>query len=103
MPEITNPQVVAFANNRVRPIADKLIRARRDLQAVVEEYTDQNVGSLIDAAGDGNLIADGSATDGRPRLAGGDIYNLITLLQDLDTFFNAGRVTVIDKAMGNGG
>lgn len=99
----SNPQVIAYSNNRVRPLADKLIRARRDLKAAVEEYNDQNIGSLINAAGDGNILADGSATDGRPQMVGGDLYNFVTLLQDLDTFFNSGRVTVIDKAMGNGG
>lgn len=103
MAEITTPAVVAFSNNRVRPLADKLIRARRELKAVVEEYNDQNIGSLINTGGAGNLIADGSLTDGRPRLVGGDLYNFVTLLQDLDAFFTAGRVTVIDKAMGNGG
>lgn len=103
MAEITTPAVVAYSNNRVRPLADKLIAARRLAQAAIEEYNDQNIGSQINAAGDANLIADGSATDGRPRMVGGDIYNFVTLLQDLDTFFNAGRVTVIDKAMGNGG
>ena len=106
MAEITNAQVVAFANNRVRPLADKLNRARNEALEVLADYNAQGIGSLINAAGDSNLIADGSAVDGRPRMSGGDIYNLVTLIDALTTtsaFFTTDRATVVKKCVGNGG
>jgi hypothetical protein len=97
MPEITNPQVVLFTNQRIRPISDKLTDAYYAAKQIVSDYNSGDIGSKIDAAGAGNLIADGSETDGRTRLVGGDIYNMITLLQQYILFVENGVVTQADR------
>lgn len=97
MAEITNPQVVRFANEKARPMADRLYSAWVEAQSVLQEYTSTNIGSLINDAGSGNLIADGSETDGRTRLTGGDIFNLITALTAYVAYVENGAVATADR------
>lgn len=75
--EISNPQVVGFANNRVRPTSDAIYSLYWALKSAHGEYFAQNIGTLINDAGASELIADGSETDGRPRITGGTIYNVV--------------------------
>jgi hypothetical protein len=93
MPDITDPQVVVFANNRIRPLADKLYSAYYAAKSVNQDYNAGDIGTQINTAGSGNLIADGSEVDGRTRITGGDIYNMITLLQAFIAFVEGGNVT----------
>ena len=102
MAEIDNPQLRDFCNGSLRVIADKLATIDADLSGIQEEYNAKNLGTVIDAAGSTNLIADGSETDGRTRVAGGDVYNFVTLLSDLQTFITEGRRDVIAKWQVNG-
>jgi hypothetical protein len=81
--ETTNPQIVAFSNTRVRPLADELFKAYNLITAFVAEYNAQGIGALITAAGASQIIADGSLTDGRSRITGGDIFLLKTYADDL--------------------
>lgn len=103
MAEIDNPQVTSFCNQSLRVLADRLATLESALPGIQSEYNAKLVGTIIDGAGSENLIADGSATDGRTRVAGGDVYNLITMIQSLQTFFDApGRRDVIAKWQVNG-
>ena len=97
MPEITNAQVVAFANEKARPIADRLYQAYYKSKSVLLDYNAGDIGTKIDAEGSGNLIADGSTSDGRTRITGGDIYNLITALQQFVNYVEGGTVTTADR------
>lgn len=97
MPEITNIQVVAFANQKVRPIADKLYSAYYHAKSVIADYNAGDIGSKIDAGGAGNLIDDGSSVDGRTRITGGDVYNIITALQEFVDYYEGGVVTQADR------
>lgn len=103
MPENSNPQVVAFANNKVRPLADKLVGLYYSSKSLIAEYAAGDIGTKIEAAGAGELLADGSAVDGRTRITGGDIYNIVTAAQQLVNFVEnqavatADRLTVITK------
>lgn len=103
---LNNPQVVRFANDRCRPLADSLARVRNEAIAVREDYFAQDIGSKINAGGAGNLVEDGSATDGRSPITGGDLYNLITLIEALvgpvDPFLTTDRAAVINKIQVNG-
>ena len=98
MAEITNPQVVAFSNARIRPACDDMYSLYYKCKALVADYTAANIGSLINAAGDGNLVDDGSATDGRTRITGGDIYNVLTWAQQIVNFVENQAVTTADRA-----
>lgn len=97
MAEITNAQVVAFSNQRVRPMADKLYTAYYHAKATIADYNAGDIGTKIDAAGSSELIADGSTTDGRTRITGGDIYNIITALQQFVAYYEGGAVTTADR------
>jgi hypothetical protein len=103
MPELTNPQLVAYANEVLRPAADALARLDAKAPGMRAEYDAKNLGTAIEAGGAVNLIADGSATDGRTRVAGGDVYNLVTLIDDFSTWVSAnGRRDVLAKWQVNG-
>lgn len=97
MAEINDPQLSAFCNDSLRVIADRLAAIDKDLAGINEEYQAKNLGTVIDVAGSTNLITDGSQTDGRTRVAGGDVYNLMTMLTDLQTFLTPGRRDVLAK------
>lgn len=103
MAEISNPQVVAFSNQELRPLADLLFKAYYKALELDQNYVANNIGTLIDAGGASNLLNDGSLTDGRTRISGGDIYNFVTLISDLITFLESpGRLDVITKPHVNG-
>ena len=95
MAEIADPQLTSFANEYLRPLADAMAKLDLDLTPTVEVYNSRNLGTIINDAGAGNLIDDGSAVDGRTRVTGGDVYNLITLINDFQAFITSGRRDVI--------
>ena len=97
MAELSNPQLVDFANSYLRPLADALAKAHLDLQPVEDTYNARDLGTVINDGGAGNLIADGSVSDGRTRITGGDVFNFITLINDLQGFLTQGRLDVIFK------
>ena len=70
MAETTDPQVTTWANTRVRSLADKAAALNAALVAYKSDYTAQGIAALVNAAGASQVIADGSATDGRPRITG---------------------------------
>lgn len=96
MADIDNAQLTNFCNEVLRPLADTLARIDSRLPGQIGVYNARNLGTVINDAGAGNNIADGSETDGRTRRTGGDVFNLVTLMQDLQEFFDEpGRRDVI--------
>lgn len=94
---LENPQLIAFANENLRPLANALVDLNQRLIPTMEEYEAKNLGTIISDGGAGELIVDGSAQDGRTPVTGGDVFNLITLVTDLQAFLTAGRIDVIYK------
>ena len=97
-----NPQLIEHCNDEFRQLADICVALRIRVQAQIEEYVSRGLTSIVTAGGLENPILDGSATDGRTIATGNDVLNMATLLSDLDTFFNAGRVDVLYKWQVNG-
>lgn len=89
MPDITNPQVVDYANNYLRPISDTIARLYSIIPGYLDVYNERNLGTIINDAGAGEFIADGSEIDGRTRVTGGDVFNMVTLLTELHAFWDA--------------
>ena len=87
MPDITNPQAVAFANGEVRVIADKYAQLYYALDAFLNEWNAQGIGTLIPNTAD--VIVDGSATDGRAQITGTKVNGLVTNLTALRTDLEA--------------
>lgn len=97
MADISNPQVVAFSNQRIRPLCDQMYSLYYNAKAVVADYNAGDIGTKIDAGGAGNNIADGSSTDGRTVITGGDIYNVITWAQQIINFVENQAVSTADR------
>ena len=102
MAEINSPQLTDICNNNLRQLADLMTRLNIRNDAAVATYNARDLGTIINAAGSSNLITDGSETDGRTRVVGGDVFNMVTLLQDFATFMTQGRKDVLAKWNVNG-
>lgn len=84
MPDITNPQAVAFANQKARVFSDALLSAVLTAEEFESAYAALAGDTLFPNTAD--LIADGSETDGRPRVQAQWIRALRTIAQDLATW-----------------
>jgi uncharacterized membrane protein YjgN (DUF898 family) len=93
MAEITDPQVVLFANDRTRSAADKMEILYSILLAWQADYVAQGIAAKIVTAGASNIIADGSEIDGRQRITGNSIINLHAALTQLLTAWDTTLVT----------
>ena len=103
MSEINNAQLTKFCNERLRTLGNSLaFLAFSAVPAAVAQYNSEDLGTIINNLGSSNLITDGSEGDGRPRCTGGDVFNMVTLLQDFNTFMTQGRKDVLMKWNVNG-
>jgi hypothetical protein len=91
MPDITNPQAVKFANEKCRVFAEALLTAIQTARSFDTTYAAQDGDTLFPNTSD--LIADGSQTDGRPRLAANIVRALRTVAQDIVTWGTQGTPT----------
>ena len=99
---IQNAQLSDFCNAELRQIADQLQRLKIRTAAATAIYYARNLGNVIDSAGPSNAVDDGADLDGRTIVTGGDVYNVVGLLNDLTTFLNSDRQQVIAKWNVNG-
>jgi hypothetical protein len=99
---LDNPQLVEFCNDELRQIADRFVALKIRVDSANSEYNARNLGTVINDGGSTNPVLDGSATDGRTVATGGDVWNLVTLLQDFQTFMTSDRVDVLYKWQVNG-
>ena len=99
---LDNVQLIAFCNEDLRPIADALVAIDVKLAPILAEYAAKDLGNIITAGGSSGPVLDGSAADGRTIPTGGDVFNLITLLTDLQSFITSGRRDVLYKWQVNG-
>ncbi len=68
MPANTNPQVIAFCNQKVRTVNDLALSLYYSIQLFQQEWTQQGIAALI--PNDSNVISDGSPADGRHERSG---------------------------------
>ena len=92
MADITDPQIVAWDNQRTRTLADKLTAFIAAAQAYQADYAAYGIAAKILAAGGTNNIADGYATDGRQAITGNQVINFKAAIDQLVT--NATTVAV---------
>lgn len=95
--EITDAQVIRFSNERVRTIADSLYSTYFRCKSIIDDYNAADIGTKINDGGAGNLVADGSDIDGRTRITGGDIYNLVTAIQQFINYVEGQAVDTTDR------
>lgn len=85
MPASVNPQLNAWADERVRTIADKLIQLKYVIDAYVSEYTTKGIAAAITADGVANLFGQ---QDSRTPITGTQIINQRAGLVQLQTAIN---------------
>ena len=90
MPDITNPQIIAFANERVRTIADKVTELRYAIDSYLNDYAAQGMAALIVTAGGANTIPE---TSGRSIITGTQILNQKAAILKLQPNFEADLVS----------
>ena len=87
MADITDPQVIAFSNELVRPLAELL----RDLDVFNEDGLDTYAGrieALLTPHADGDIIQDGRELEGVSRLSKKDLVDFMAIANTVRTFFN---------------
>lgn len=85
MPDITNPQYVKFANERIRPTLDVSESMYQTYKRFQQEFTAYGAGGIPN--NDTDLFADGSDTDGRKRMSGSAAAAVKSLVDALVTYF----------------
>jgi hypothetical protein len=89
MADIADVQVVHWANERSRTLADKLAAAYAALVAYQADYAAQAIAAKITAAGTTGQVIDGAAQDGRPRITGTTLVNFKAVVDQLKAAFDA--------------
>lgn len=84
---VTNPTAVAFCNNRVRPVADKLAQAYYLAKEVRNEWYANNMGDILPVGG--GTVADGADVDGRHPITADAAILIINRLEDLIADYEA--------------
>src|SRR5690348_15835710 len=102
MANITDPTAIKFSNEQIRPIADRFMKLYYASKAASADWTAKGLGALF--PNDSSLVVDGSATDGRTPITGGDVNIIVshlnTLIADLEASSNLKR-NQIDKVAVN--
>ena len=103
MADITDPQAVRFANEKVRVLADLATRYYYAALAFANEWDANNIGAIIPSTPD--VIVDGSATDGRTPITGANVNalhgHLAMMITDLEASANQ-KLDVLLKIEVNG-
>jgi hypothetical protein len=91
MADNTNPQAVKFANEKGRAYADAMLSAILTAREFKAQYDANTLDNIYPA--DANNVADGSETDGRPRVTNNGIRALYTAATDILTWAAVGSPT----------
>jgi len=99
-PQLTDAEVVKFSNERIHPIADELAQLYFRAKAIQAEY---QAAGLEKKFVDGEVLADGSATDGRHPILGQDVKAVMSLIDayvvDFESGLNAKLNSVLKVAV----
>jgi len=100
---IDNTQIVKFANEEVRIVADVMLSAYRTAKTVMQDYYARpEIGSAC-TTGIAEDVLDGAETDGRPIITGNDVLAVITraseIVADMEAGNNAKLNTLIRVAV----
>ena len=81
----TNAQAISFSNTRIRPMSDLLYSTYLSAKKLTAEWNAQSVATVI--PNDSTIIADGSATDGRPQITDAQATNIVTRCNEIITWY----------------
>lgn len=92
---VTDPQIVKFANERVRIFADLIEQTYETAKRLQAEYTALNGDALIPNTSD--LVEDGSAADGRKRVTAAMLRGANALAGVLVAYLDGGTPSRISQ------
>jgi hypothetical protein len=104
MADITDREAIAFSDQKIRTIADKLSQAYYAAKAVKDEWFANNMGTLFPLADDLRDAANPleGIADGRHPLTGNDVTNVavrcVELCDDYEASSNAKLNTILAVA-----
>lgn len=91
MADITDPTVKAFVNEFVRPAADRIVGLNSTIDVEAARWF-ATISPLLSGNADGDVILDGSESDGRTPLTKADVVNFITQMLTIQTQIDGGGV-----------
>ena len=97
MPDNTNPQAIAFANNYARVTADVVVSAYLTMKRTVQVWNGQSIVSVI--PNDANVLIDGAAVDGRAIITDAQVNVLIANLNTLIAQFEANTNLILNQTL----
>lgn len=95
MPPITNALAVQFCDQRVRVLAAAFITAYDSAKKFVDEWNALSMATLVPSTAD--EVDDHSDVDGRPRLTGSKVNDMLAMSQGIVTAFEAGAPSRISR------
>lgn len=84
---ITDPEVIRFVNEEVRPIAETLRAVKIKSAAVVSRWFADGINSRC--PNDSSALEDGREIEGVSRLKGSDINSLVAQLANISSQYNS--------------
>lgn len=94
MPDITTPQIVRFANEKARVLADEADSFYGTCKRFQQEWA-AAVAAGVTFPSTADLIADGSDIDGRKRITANQLQGLKSLADAMVGWFETGTPTRI--------
>jgi len=93
----SNPQIVRFCNQTIRPLADDVTRLSVDVSSVIAIVQAQGLLAILQAADQALVIDDGSTQDGRPPITVGQLIAFLTECQKAHTALDT--TTAVQQAL----
>ena len=97
MANITNPEVVAFANEKIRRLADMHVAHYRTCKQFKTLWDTLGYGAIF-AVSNSDVVVDGSATDGRHTMTSFDANNAYNRASEVVTDYEASANTKLNQA-----
>ena len=91
MADITNPQAIAFTNESIRPIAERVRGLKAEIDDVMIAWfsgINATIGSSVN-----DPLLDGREAEGVSRLTADDIAGLIVVIQSIQTTLDVAGIT----------
>ena len=102
MPDIDNPDVAGFMNNKMRVFSDILVGLAQDIDVAVIEYIETVLPALnANGSVDSDMIMDDSETDSRTQLNKGEAKELAGALAAVRAAITADVFATLVKASVN--
>lgn len=95
-----DPELIAFCNTQMRPLADHIGGLTIGAALAGAEFLDKKIAAKVDTTGDPTwFVQDGSPADGRTPITGTTLLAAVAVMQDLEAYAN--QPNRIDSTMTN--